>query len=353
MQEMSQNQPKVTIGIISFKDQKYLEHGIPSLLNQDYKNIGIIICDNTPNKETTPWLKQTFPQIQVIDAGGNVGFGNAHNKMIQMAIDSSSQYYLAFNSDMFASKNYVSELIKSFQSFEQKNPNKKLACLTPKLLQWSNFPENPTKINQQTYDTTGILANPSHHFKERGFGVEDKGQFDNQPQIWGSSGASPIFKLKYLQDIQHSKGEFFDKNFFMYKEDLDLSYRLRWAGYEIQYTPNSIAWHDRTGSDPGGIVKQIKARKTRGNYIKENSFLNHLQFVYKNWDPKFSLKTKLKTTIYITKYVIYLLLFDPKILKQYSKFKKLKPELLQKRKTMPRKISTKQMEKLLSNNFAN
>lgn len=347
----SSKQPLVTVGIISYKDQKYLEQGIPTLLGQDYPNIKIIICDNAPDKDTTPWLKQNFPQLEVIDAGGNVGFGNGHNKMIQMAIQNGSKYYLAFNSDMYASENYVSELVKYYQKFAKQHPEQKLGCITPKLLQWSNFPELPTKIKQNTYDTTGINGSTSHHFKERGFGDEDNGQFDNQPNIWGASGASPMFSLEALQDIQHEEGEFFDKNFFMYKEDLDLCYRLRWAGYQIHYTPHSIAWHDRTGSDPGGIVRQLNDRKTRHYYIKENSFLNHLQFLYKNWSPEFSFSTKIKTGFYLLKYFIYLSIFDRKVLKQYSKFKELKRELVQKRQKMPRRISAKQMEQYLSNKF--
>jgi GT2 family glycosyltransferase len=249
---------------------------------------------------------------------------------------------------MYASPDYVSKLVEYYQE----NSDKNLGCITPKLLQWKNFPESPEKIKQNTYDTTGINGSISHHFKERGHNQDDKGQYNKHPRIWGSSGASPMFDLKAIKDIQHQPGEYFDKNFFMYKEDIDLSYRLRWAGYEIHYTAASQAWHDRTGSDPGGIVKQVNERKKRANYIKDNSFLNHLQFVYKNWSPEYSFKTKFKTGIYLTKYIIYLLLFDPKVLKQYKKFKQLKPELLKKRQSMPRRISTKQMEQYLSNNFS-
>lgn len=341
-------QPKVTVGIISYKDKHYLEKALPSLLNQDYPNMEIIICDNTPEKETTDWIKNSFPEIKAIDAGGNVGFARAHNKMIDLAIQGNSDYYLAFNSDMYASHNYISKLVSYFQ----KNTNIKLGCITPKLLQWKNFPESPDKIITNTYDTTGINGSISHHFKERGHNQPDQEQYSNKKQVWGSSGASPMFSIHALQDIQHQQGEYFDSNFFMYKEDIDLSYRLRWAGYEIHYAPDSIAWHDRTGSDPGGIVKQVNERKKRANYIKENSFLNHLQFTYKNWSPQYSLKTKFKTGIYLSKYILYLLFFDPKILKQFKKFQQLKPEILKKRQTMPRRISSKTMEQYLSNNFS-
>jgi len=340
--------PKVTIGIISYKDKKYLEQGLPTLLNQDYENYEIMVCDNTPEEEILPWLKKEFPTIIPTSNGGNIGFGPAHNHMIQMAVKNGSDYYLCFNSDMFASKTYVSELVKYMQEFAEKYPNKKLGCLTPKLLQWKNFPESPLNIQDNTYDTTGVMAFKSHKFAERGFGDIDSGQFDDQTEIWGASGASPIFPIKVLQDIQHSEGEFFDNGFFMYKEDIDLSYRLRWAGYEIQYTSKSVAWHDRTGDDPGGIINQINKRRDRAVYIKENSFLNHLQMVYKNWSTEYSWRMKIKTAFFLFKYVAYLALFDRNILKKYSDFKKLKPSLKLKREKMIRRILAREMEQLFT-----
>jgi len=351
MEENNKNKSsKVIVGIISYKDKKYLEKGIPTLLVQDYKNFEIIVCDNSPELEMIDWIHSEFPEIVATEAGGNVGFGLGHNHMMSLAIERGADYYLCFNSDMFASKTYISELVKYFEKFKVENPNKKLGCVAPKLLEWKNFPESPWNIKENTYDTTGTIARIGNVFSDRGFGDPDKGQYKEKENVWGASGASPMFPVEVLLDIQHKEGEFFDANYFMYKEDIDLSYRLRWAGYEIRYTSNSVAWHDRTGSDPGGFWVQIKERRSRPAYIKNNSFVNHLQTVYKNWSPEFSWKMKLKNFWFIFKYFVYLILFDWSVLKQYKRFKKLKPELLEKRKSMPRRISAQEMEALFNLN---
>jgi GT2 family glycosyltransferase len=130
----------------------------------------------------------------------------------------------------------------------------------------------------------------------------------------------------------------------MYKEDIDLMYRLRWAGFKCIYQPEAVAWHDRTTENPGGILSNIKKRRQRPAYIKENSYLNQLILTYKNWSPEYSFTVKLKTTLFLLKYTFYLLLFDFKTLKVLKKFKKLLPTIKTQRQTMLRKISAKEME---------
>lgn len=328
---------KVTIGILSFKDQKYLEQGLPSLLTQTYSNIEILVCDNNqdPNNTIKSWINQNFPTIKVLNAGGNVGFGNGHNYLMQKA---SGDFYLCFNSDMFASPTFVAELLQGFKA------DPKAAVVTGKLLKWSNFPLSPNKLKQNYIDTAGIIPFKSHYFAERAHGQKDLGQFNKQVEIWGCSGASPMFKMELLQKVQHSNGEFFDKNFFMYKEDIDLMYRLRWAGYTCIYQPTAVAWHDRTAENPGGIFQNIKKRRNRALYIKYNSYLNQLILTYKNWSSGYTLKTKLKTFSFLLKYTLYLLFFDPKVLKAVSVFLKLKPAIKLQRVSMPRAISPQKME---------
>ncbi len=328
----------VTIGILSYKDKKYLQQALPSLLAQAYSNIEILVCDNNedPANEIANWVAQEFPTVKVLNAGGNVGFGNGHNHLINNA---KGDFYLCFNSDMYASKDYVEKLLSPFSE------NPKLAVVTGKIYKWSNFPENPTAITRNYFDTLGLIAYQNHSFQERGHAQKDIGQFETLESIWGCSGASPMFNLKLLRNVQHDQGEFFDSNFFMYKEDIDLMYRLKWAGYECLYQPTAIAWHDRTAEDPGGVIENIKKRRERSIYIKENSFLNHLCLVYKNWSSDYSLMTHLKTGLFLLKYNLYLLIFDPKVLKVYTKFNKILPNLRQKKLSMPRAITAAEMEK--------
>ncbi len=332
--------PKVTLGIISYKDIPYLEISLPLLLKQNYSNYEIIICDNNPDQKTTHWIKRNFPEIKVINKDGNIGFSKGHNKIINQAIKSKSDYYIAYNSDIFPSPDLIQNLSKSIHQ------SKNTAIVSPKLLQWRNFPNDPTKQDQQFIDTTGLVANLNHTFQERGFNQLDKQQFDQKTNIWGASGACPIFDLKLIQEIQYNQ-QTFDENFFMYKEDIDLSYRIRWNGYKVKFCPQAVAWHNRTGKDPGNLFKQIQERRKRPKYIVTNSFLNHLQLFYKNYDKNFTISTKLKIYTSLSKYFLYVLIFSPSTLLQLKKFFKLIPDIKKRKQNIKKAISTQDMESLI------
>jgi GT2 family glycosyltransferase len=338
---MPKQPPKITIGILSYYDQQYLEQTLPILTKQDYPNYQIIICDNTQESQTAKWINQNYPQIKTISPKKNLGFSKGHNLLIKEAAQNKSKYYLCFNSDIYPTPNYLTELLKPFQE------NSKLAAVTPKILTWNNFPLAPTKQNKkdQTLDSTGIEINIFHYFKERGYSKQD---LTNQypKQVWGFSGASPLLSINALQDTQISPDQYFDEDMFMYKEDLDLSYRLRWAGYETNYQPTAISWHNRTAQTTK-INQQVQTRKSRPEYIRQHSFLNHLQLIYKNWDSNFSITVKLCTLISISTYFAYLIIFDRKTLQQYKTFKQRIPTLKQKKNNIKKRITAQEMQ----NNF--
>lgn len=325
----------VTVGIISYKDQKYLIHAISSLLSQTYQPLKILISDNNPERTIFEWIIKEFHEVEVFYQNFNLGFAKAHNYLIQKAL---GKYYLAFNSDMLADRDFVKELVKEIE----KDP--KIACVTGKLLRWSNFPQNPRLILKQTIDTTGLVIFRNHHVLDRGQNDLDQGQFDHNEEIWGASGAAPLYRISALKDVAYNKNEYFDEDFFMYKEDIDLSYRLRWAGWKTIYTYMAVAWHDRTAYNPGGIIKMIKKRRSQSQLVREKSFLNHLFFLYKNVSCGYALFTKISISLFMGKYMIYLLLFESSILRQLFNFVKLRAKMRDKAARLKRRISVKKME---------
>ncbi len=328
--------PFITIGILSFKDQKYLAQNLAQLLKLDYPHYEILICDNNPDEEIYHWLHREFPAISVIRPGKNTGFGGGHNLLIDKA---KGEFYLCFNSDMVPEQGFLKELMACMHE------NPKVGVASGKLLQWRNFPQKPDLSHEHFLDTTGLIIKKNHQVIDRGQGQQDRGQFDREEKIWGASGAAPLFRIKALKEVAHSPDEYFDKDFFIYKEDVDLSYRLRWAGWETVYNPKAVAWHDRTTAKASNIFMTIRKRKERSRIVKEQSFLNQLLFTYKNWSPQYSFKTRILTALFWLRYSLYTLLFEPYLLAQFRKFFKLKPVMKEKRAKMPRKISAKEMEK--------
>jgi len=326
---------KVTIGMISYNDQKYLEQNLPSLLAMDYENFEVVVCNNNPENGVSEWIGKKDQEVKVVSAGGNIGFGGAHNFMMR---NSDAEFYLCFNSDMVVSKDYLGFLVEAIEKSE------KIGCVTGKLISWTNFPQPPSEIEKAIIDTTGLEVTKYMKMLDRGQGEPDVGQYEKEEEVFGASGASPLYRMAALKDVAHSDGEFFDKEFFMYKEDVDLAFRLRWAGWKTVYTPYAVSWHDRTAADIKGFFAKIKERLERPEYIKRNSFLNQLIVIKKN-SRGMSFATRFRANVFVFKYCLFLMLFDMKILSEIKKYFSLRPRIIKKSKSMPRRISWKEMER--------
>jgi GT2 family glycosyltransferase len=82
---------------------------------------------------------------------------------------------------------------------------------------------------------------------DRGFEEEDKGQYDRAEEVFGFCGAAALLRRQALADVG-----LFDEDFFMYYEDLDLSWRLRLRGWKVIYEPAAVVDHVHAGSSGHG-----------------------------------------------------------------------------------------------------
>lgn len=89
----------------------------------------------------------------------------------------------------------------------------------------------------------GSAVNEEYNGYDIGFTEEDHGQYDTPREMEGACGAAMILK----RDVFLTAGGF-DDTFFMYYEDVDLSYRVRAMGYSIRFCPEAVVRHIHTGS---------------------------------------------------------------------------------------------------------
>ncbi len=98
-------------------------------------------------------------------------------------------------------------------------------------------------------NSTGGVLTPTGHGADRGYLEVDRGQYDDQPDVFAVCGAAAAFRT----DVAAAAG-WFDPWLFAYYEDLDLSWRLRRAGWQVRYEPDARVRHrhaatSRVGSD--------------------------------------------------------------------------------------------------------
>lgn len=205
------------------------------------RELDVIVVNDDPAQDVAalvagdPVLRR---QTRVIDMGYNAGFARAVNAGIDA---SRGELVFIANQDLFVERDFLETLA----DFLERRPA--AACATGKILRH----DVEAGKNLDVIDTTGLVIGRTRRAADRGEGERDVGQFDREEQVFGISGTAMLIRRRALEAIK-VEGEYFDDAFFMYKEDVDLSWRLRQAGWECWYVPSAVAGHARTSRGLGG-----------------------------------------------------------------------------------------------------
>ncbi|MBU0728017.1 glycosyltransferase [Patescibacteria group bacterium] len=345
---MSKN-PKVTIGLILYKGEKYLGCSLPSLINQDYSNIEFLFRDQSPNGEAYDYIQKNLPDLAKkvkLEKGGNLWHSGGHNSLIRKM---KGDYYFCCSNDMLYDSNFVSHMVKILE----KSENKRFGSATCKLLRW-NFKDGQCTIDKSVstvIDSCGIGITKGHHFYDRGQGETNHVPYSSYKEIFGPSGALAVFRKEALDDISYKndKGEYeyFDE-LLHYKNDVDLAYRLQWAGYPSLFIPEVKVYHDRqVASMSDNFLGKIVSHQKKSDWAKGNSLFGHLIVLKKNFSNKFSFEVKASTLFNRILRYLHTAFFNPNQLEQYKQVKKFKFEIQKKKKNIVRKKSAKAIEKLM------
>jgi glucose-1-phosphate thymidylyltransferase len=336
----------VTVGVVTHNSEKYIIPCIQSLLAQTHENFEIVIFDNDSSDETVSLLADKFPEIRVIESEKNVGFARGHNEILRKT---GSEFYACVNVDILFEQNFLAELIRVIQE----KPNLGSAGGKLKFWDFNAFHAGATSEGKTNFiDTVGIRILRSHRFEDIGQGEIDCGQFDDDQKIFGISGAAALYRREALRDVafENDRGEleYFDESMFMYKEDVDLAYRLQWAGWKATLSPLAVGYHDRTVSVRGtSALSLIKNRLKKTRAVNQQSFLNHRILLRKNFSPGFSVGTQSATRWYNFKIFLYILIFETELLGAWWKVFRMRKRINAWRTSMPRRVSQKEIEKLM------
>lgn len=313
-----ENKKKLVIGFITYGDStaKYLPYFLPSLKNQTFADYGVLYIDNTDDGTASnqDYIKKNFPEVAIIAQGSNLGFARAYNLMINKAVECGGEYFLAVNPDIILEPEAIAKLISGMEK------DNKLGSASPKILKWDFTGNKKVKI----IDSLGIKLLPGLRFVDLGQGEEDKGQFDNE-NILGPSGACAMYKVEALKKIANNS-QYFDELMFMYKEDCDLAYRLKLAGYKSLCVTNAIAYHDRTVASQGeSIISVALNRKNKSRQQKKWSFVNQQLILWKFWET-LNWKNKLALVWNQLKILFFITFFEPYLYRQLPRLYRLRKE---------------------------
>ena len=223
--------PKLSIVIVSYNVKYYVAQCIASVLRTQGGVVAdITVVDNHSQDGTVEFLRERFPSVKVVAGNHNLGFARANNIAIRAT---SGEYVLLLNPDTIVGEDVLSACL----SFMDAHP--RCGGLGLRMLNTTGDVAMESRRGLPTpmtsfYKMTGLC---SRFPKSKRFGRYYLGflPWDEPVRIEVISGAFCMLRREALDSIG-----LLDEDFFMYGEDIDLSYRLCKGGYENWYIPATI-----------------------------------------------------------------------------------------------------------------
>jgi GT2 family glycosyltransferase len=222
----------VSVLIVTWNSAQFLPECLSSIDRQTWQDLEIIVVDNASSDETREILRSREASWRVIYNPANVGFAAGQNQAIRAA---RGNWLLCLNPDVVLAPDFVGRLIE----VGEKHPEAGAVC--GKLLRW-NAVANPPQT--RIIDSAGIFFTRNMRHLDRGAEEVDSGQFDLRQWVFGATGAAAMFRRSFVEAASVD-GEFFDEQFFAYREDADLAWRGQLMGWKCLYEPAAVAWHVR------------------------------------------------------------------------------------------------------------
>jgi GT2 family glycosyltransferase len=217
--------------IVNYNVKYFVEQCLISLQKaMNGINGEVYVVDNASTDGSVEYLIPRFPDVHFIESSDNVGFARANNMAIRQ---SDSKYVLLINPDTFVAEDTLRQVLE----FMEANPEAGGAGVKMHNTDGSLAMESrrglPTPLTA-LYKMCGLCA---RFPKSKTFGRYYMGylSWDKPEKIEVMSGAFAMLRRKALM-----KAGLLDEDFFMYGEDIDLSYRLIKSGYSNWYLPHPI-----------------------------------------------------------------------------------------------------------------
>jgi GT2 family glycosyltransferase len=222
----------VSVTLVTYNSGRFIKRCLESVLEQKYPNLEIIVIDNASTDGTVDLLEQFQDTCRIYHNTENAGFAGAQNQAIAL---SSGEWVLALNPDMLLLPDFIQELVAAGQL------DQKIGTVCGKLLTIQATFDLPEK---QLIDSTGIYFTPMLRHLDRGSQQVDNGHYLNFEYVFGATAAAALYRREMIDDIS-IQGEFFDPDFFVYREDADVAWRAQLLGWRCIYTPLARGYHVR------------------------------------------------------------------------------------------------------------
>jgi len=209
---------KVSIIVVNWNGARYLKKCLYSLSEQTSTNREIILVDNGSTDDSVQLVQEHFQKVKLVALAENLGFTGGNSAGLSVA---QGDFVALVNNDTRAEKDWLEKLLEPM-----------LVDPTVGICASKLIIEGTDRIDSagDGATTAGVGFNRGHWVDHRNYGTLGP--------VLGACAAASLYRRKMIDEIG-----FLDDNFFLYDEDVDLSFRAQLAGWKCMYVPDAVVYH--------------------------------------------------------------------------------------------------------------
>jgi GT2 family glycosyltransferase len=231
----------VAVCIVTYGSASDLPACLAAVVAQDYRPLELVVVDCASDDESVDVARGFDMQgiaKRVIPLHENRGFAGGMNEAFA---HTKAPYVLTLNADAVLASGYVSCLLDRLRT----SAPYRLGALTGRLVRpVEGTAKGAAKGATHLLDACGMFLAPTWRHLDRASGEPDEGQYREADRVFGATGAASLFVRAALDDVALD-GEIFDSDFFAWREDAELCFRLQERGWEVVYEPSARCQHRR------------------------------------------------------------------------------------------------------------
>ncbi|MBN1894454.1 glycosyltransferase [bacterium] len=259
------SQAKVTLVIPHHGGTDVLRRCLASIRRTRYRPFEVLVVDNASGDGSADMLAAEFPEVRIVSNRTNRGYAGGCNDGIRAA---DTAWVLLLNNDTEVDPGWLGPLMAAGEADDS------IAAVQPKILSLQS---------REFFDYSGaaggemdVLGYPFARGRIFDHLERDKGQYNAPADIFWASGAAVLLRKSAAETVG-----LLDEDFFAHMEEIDLDWRLHWAGFRVVSAPDSVVYH--LG---GGTLQQGSLRKMTLNHrnsllmLLKNASFEALSFLF-------------------------------------------------------------------------